>query len=143
MADIIDIRRQREKRKATKGQPTDRGDWLFRLDVYRPEPGTEGFVGSIVSWDEAPDGLEVADRLRRFASALEDLARTMRMNAHGMQPDADGEVLAGCMVWESSKVRIWLDTERMTTPEQLEWLDRRLDEAKAEARGLVKEKSGG
>jgi hypothetical protein len=143
VADVIDIRQQRERKQATKGQPTDRGDWLFRLDVYRPEPGTRSYVGSIVDWDCVPDGLEVGDRLRRFAEALEDLARSMRAQAHGMQPDPNGELLAGVMIWESSRVRTWVNTARVGPDADMTWFDRRLDEAKQAARDLAQEEADG
>jgi len=81
------------------------------------------------AFDDA-DGLDVADRLRHHADALENLAWILRDQAHLMQPNEDGRVLSYLTVWENARVRTWI-SDQIVTPEQEDWLARRYDEAKS------------
>lgn len=129
MADIIDLV---DYVNAKKIGNDPHGEWMFRLDVFAPKTEDKSHSGLIISFNDG-DRRDVADRLRAYANALEDLASIVRDDAEDMQPSEDGKVLARLKVWESSRVQIWTSS-MVETQDQAEWLRLRLDDAS----GLVK-----
>lgn len=135
MTDPIDISAWRAKRDATKPKPPH-GPWMFSIDVFSPSDA-EGEVSGRIHDFEPNDGLGVGDRMRRFAGALEAVARMMRAQAQQLEPDKDGHVMAVTIIWESSRVQSWT-SDKIETPEQREWLARRFHDAIGIAKGEAK-----
>lgn len=122
MDNIINLNAEREKR--TVFEPY--ADHKFSLDVFDTSDGSLSCRLHEFSLD---DGLSQADRLRAFAKKLEEIAGLLRDDAHVIEPNDDGLVLARVMVWQSSRVTTWA-SNKVETEEQVEWLRERLDEAK-------------
>lgn len=129
---IIDITAEREKRNPVHGC------WLFSLDVFLPiDPSSAraavGDPTAKITGFDPDDGLSVGDRMRRWAANLEAIARIIRQQAHSIDPDKDGELLAVVKVWESSRVQTWVDSG-VDGPERVAWMHRRFDDAKTTVR---------
>lgn len=119
MADIINIA---DRRKPVTVDP----QWFFDLRVW---DSLEGETAVITAFDDT-DELETADRLRKMAKALDYLSYLMLQQAEDMEPSDDGVPLAKMTVFESSRVRLRINDDRVATPEQEDWLRERFEDAK-------------
>jgi hypothetical protein len=99
--------------------------FFFSVDFQQESPGE--WTAKLQMWENTT-GDKAAD-LRLAAPILENIARLMRDNANLEAPDDNGFVLAQVTIFESSKVRSWV-SDKVSTEDQIEWLDRRLDDAK-------------
>ncbi|MFD2235947.1 hypothetical protein [Aureimonas populi] len=122
MANIINIA-DRQKNGAPVIDPV----WRFDLRVWDTEGGPEALVTDFFDGD----GLEAADRLRQFAAMLDTISYCLMQQAHHMDPNDDGQILAKVAVFENSRVRLRVNDDMIQTIEQEEWLRRRFDDAKA------------
>lgn len=116
-ADIIKIADHRRKSEPPRGD----GDWLFDLSVFAD--GEINATATISSFNDA-DGLEVADRLRRYADALDSLAWLIRQQAEKHAPSGDGDCLCAVRIFESSKARVRIHDRIETSSEaHMQWLE--------------------
>lgn len=115
MADIFDIRTERERRAAS---PTS--SYFVRVDQY-----ADGIAGAVLDLgdDLGPDDL------RTVANHLSTLSRWMRDQAEVIDGNEDEAMLAELRVFKSGRVWTFVSNE-CTTDEQVEWLSSRLDDAK-------------
>lgn len=104
--------------------------WLFDLRAFCTP---EGFEGTILSFNEADDTGDGC-RLRHYADCLDQLSWLLRQQAERIEPSDDGIPLATATIFTSSLVRVRINDDEITTPEQAAWLDERFDDAKAAAR---------
>lgn len=106
-----------------------KSEWLFDLRAFRCG---DCYEGSIIDFnDTVGDG--VGDRLRLYADCLDQLSWILRQQAENMEPSDDGVPLATALIFESSRVRVRVNDDRVVSAEQMEWLHSRFDDAKAAA----------
>lgn len=117
------------RKKTDGGDPRD-PVWLFDLRAFA---APDGFEGTILSLNEAYDPGDGC-RLRHYADCLDQLSWLLRQQAEQIEPSDDGAPLATAMVFESSRVRVRINDDKVTTSEQMAWLDDRFDDAKDAAR---------
>ena len=121
MAEIFDLKKERRDR-----QPPNES-YLVRVDLY-----DDGIAGAVLDFGQT------TEEMRIVADHLSTLSRWLRDQAAAEDSDANEDLLAEVRVFKSS--RVWVSCrDEVETPEQLEWMDRRLDDAKSAAR--PKEKS--
>lgn len=104
--------------------------YRFTMDFYATDEGD--WRGEIVNF--RPDEMSPGDRLREFADALSQLEFKMRKQAETMSEGPHGAVVAIVTIHEDASVRIRIDTEKIKTEEQFDWLDDRFEDAKEAAR---------
>ncbi|MBB3997213.1 hypothetical protein [Aureimonas pseudogalii] len=121
---VIDIR-DRLKPKAAEPK------WAFDLRIWSTPGGPEALITDF----NDQDGHEAADRLRVFAGMLDQLHYYMMQQAHMMEPNDDGQILAKLAVFESSRVRLRINDDRVQTVEQEDWLRERFEDAKSSVAG--------
>lgn len=115
MADIFDIRAERQKRAAPP-----MGSYFVRVDLY-----DDGIAGAVLDMGNDLS----ADDLRSVANHLSTLARWMRDQAEAMDGNEEEAMLAELRVFKSGRVWSYVSNE-CATAEQIEWLSSRLDDAK-------------
>lgn len=99
--------------------------WQFSLDIFKKGNKWEA---DITGFEK--DGLEVGDRLRMFADALEEISFMMRQEAEKFKASDKGDAVCVVTVFRDSTVRVRLKDEDFTEPHQQDWLKNRLDDAK-------------
>lgn len=122
MTNIISIADRRRS-----APPTTEPVWRFDLRVWDTDCGPEALVTDFFDGD----GLAAAERLRQFASMLDTISYYLMQQAHHMEPNDDGQILAKLSVFENSRVRLRVNDDMIQTVAQEEWLRRRFDDAKA------------
>lgn len=117
---VISFTEAREKKDA------DRAEYRFSVDVSVTPMGM--VCGNVHGWeiDETGEG----SRLRDHAKLLETLAFMMRQRAEQVDQSDDGECLATLQVFESSRVRMRVNDDRVVTDNQKAWLAETIDTAK-------------
>lgn len=127
MSNVVRISDFRKDRRQSGDDPPT---WLFDLRAF----GKGGrYEGSIIDFNETVGGSE-AVRLRMYADCLDQLSWFIRQQAEQIEPSEDGFPLAAATVFESSRVRVRVNDEKVVTKEQMGWLDRCFDDAKEAAR---------
>lgn len=112
-------------------EPPDRSTWVADISLSMDEEGY--FFATIRDFnDDTAD--TVADRFRVLANGLFHVAWLSMKAAHQEEPNDDGDLLAVSWVFESSRVRVQIDDERVVSDEQMDWLESRFDDAKEAAR---------
>lgn len=119
MAEIFNIRDERNRRKDEK-PPEPEGSYFVRVDVYE-----DGVAGAVLDMgdDIAPDELRV------IANHLATLSRWLRDQAVDVDGNMEEDMLAEFRVFKSSRVWASINADMMT-PEQVDWMIARLDDAK-------------
>jgi hypothetical protein len=117
MADIIDFRAERAKR----AEPNF--SYFVRVDLY-----DDGVCGALIDVNDTN-----ADLFRTSSDHLFALARHLRDMAWQESKDDDDRQIAVVRVYASSRVNTWTSND-CETPEQMAWLDERLNEAVESAR---------
>lgn len=125
VVEIIDFAREKRERE----RPTS---YFVRVDQFA-DGGVEGAVLDIGSEPSPED-------LRRVSRHLAALSRMLASQAERIDHDEDETLLAEVRVYKSSRVNIWCDND-VQTPEQMEWMDRRLDDAKPIMRPKAEQKT--
>jgi len=123
MGDLLEF-----ARRPTPDGPSQHGAWSFDIRVFAPAADGDYASAIVLEWDEV--GESDGDRLRAQAENLEQIALLMRDRAEEIAPSEDGPVVAALTVWQSSRVHSRV-SQHIETPEQIAWLARRYDDAKA------------
>lgn len=134
MADIIDLKAERAKRIV----PID--SYFVRVDLFDFE---DNIGGAILDHDLVDMSFEdEPECLRTISEHLFTLARHVRDMAWVQSQDDDDRQLSVVRVYTSSRVNAWTSDD-ISTPEQVEWLARRLEEAKSLASPAMIERENG
>jgi len=112
-ADIIDLRSARAKR----AKPVC--SYHVRIDLYE-----DGLGGAVLDMGDNID----AETMRGVSENLFVMARHCRDMAWLESQDPDDRQLCVLRVYGSSRANVWTSDD-IATPEQLDWLKERLDEA--------------
>lgn len=114
MGDVI----QFKKPEKESGQ-----EHIFELHVYEDDQGFQGYIQSdLIDYSSEEGKLKAAD-------ALERIAWLIRKECHEAHETED--ILAVSYVWDSCRVRVCWDDEKIVDKAQVDWMVNRCDDMKS------------
>lgn len=122
---VIHIEGHKKKRLGNSAK----GEWQFSLEIFRKD----GQWGADIIAFNQDERMEVADRIRLFAEALDAISFSMKIQAEDFTESERGPILAAAYVYKDSTVRVRVDDRKFTGQEQKDWLCERFDDAKEAA----------
>ena len=99
--------------------------WTFDLRVFSVPGGSEAFI-----MDTPADNRHKGEQLRAMAAQLDEVRFLMLQQAHLLEPDRDGRIVATASIYESSRVQLRSNEEMVATEAAATWLRDRLEDAK-------------